>query len=64
MKAGRYDAAQRRRSVRRGRERGCWIYIPAEELHRAGIDLDAPPPFYKVWGRHGRGLAGRFYREA
>ena len=64
MKAGRYDAAQRRRSVRRGRERGCWVYVPAEELQRAGIDLDGPPPFYKVWGRRGGGLAARFYREA
>lgn len=37
-------------SVRRGRERGCWVYIPADELKAAGIPPDAPPPFYKMCG--------------
>lgn len=51
--AGRYDSAARRQSVRRGRERGCWVYIPAEELDKTGFG-DGPPPFYRCWGG-GRG---------
>ena len=58
-----YDAAKRRRSVRRGRERGCWVYIPLEVLLRAGID--GPPPFYRVWGSAVRGarVTVNLYRE-
>lgn len=63
MKAGRYDSAQRRRSVRRGRERGCWVYIPAEELQRAEIDPHGPPPWYRTWGTGRGGTMLRFYRE-
>ena len=43
----RYDAATRVQSVRNGRERGCWVYIPAEVLAAAEIPLDAPPPWYR-----------------
>lgn len=50
---GQYDRARRRRSVRRGRERGCWVYIPEEELRKAGIE--GPPPFYRTWGSAVRG---------
>lgn len=63
MKAGRYDAARRRRSVRRGRERGCWVYIPAEELEKAGIDPGGPAPLYRTWGTSRGGSFLRFYRE-
>lgn len=63
MKAGRYDAGQRRRSLRRGRERGCWLYIPAEELQRAGIDPAGPAPFYRTWGTPSGGVFARLYRE-
>jgi hypothetical protein len=63
VKAGRYDAARRRRSVRRGRERGCWVYIPLEELERAGITGERP--WYRVWGSAVRGarVTVNLYRE-
>lgn len=58
-----YDFARRRRSVRRGRERGCWVYVPSDELVKAGYDPDDPPPFYRTWGsRHGSVLI-RFYKK-
>jgi hypothetical protein len=60
--AGRYDHAERRRSVRRGRERGCWVYIPAEELERTG-HASGPPPFYRLWGTARGGVLVRLYRE-
>lgn len=56
-----YDPLRRRRSVRAGRERGCWVYIPAVELERAGIEPDSPPPLYRVWGGHRGGLVLRLY---
>lgn len=61
---GRYDSAARRRAVRKQRERGCHLYIPAEELIAAGLDPHAPePPFYRVWGRPGGSILVRLYRE-
>lgn len=48
-RAGRHDPAQRRKSQRRGRERGCWVYIPAESLQKAGVDVGGAEPFYRVW---------------
>jgi len=56
IKAGRHDDhGQRRRALRTGRERGCWLYIPFEQLARTGTDLAGPPPFYRVWaGARGR----------
>lgn len=48
--AGRaHDPAERRRTKRAGRERGCWLYIAAEQLAEAGVQVDAPPPEYRVW---------------
>jgi len=61
---GKYDAAARRRAQRRGRERGCSVYIPAEELVKAGIDPDGPVPFYRTWGTSRGGVMVRLYREA
>lgn len=58
-----YDQAARRRGVRRGRERGCWLYIPAEELQAAGLDSSEPPPFYRIWPRSRRTVLVQFYRE-
>lgn len=49
MKAGRHDAGARRIAQRRGRERGCWVYIAAEQLERTGLSLDTRPPYYRVW---------------
>jgi hypothetical protein len=58
-----YDSAYRRRAVRKGRERGCWVYIPAEELHAAGIGPGLPPPHYRLWSQE-KVVLVRFYREA
>jgi hypothetical protein len=57
----RYDFAERRRSTRTGRERGCWVYIPAEELRKADIDPSGPRPWYRVWGSPGGGVMLRLY---
>jgi hypothetical protein len=58
-----YDAMARRRAQRRGRERGCWVYVPAEELRKAGHDPAGPPPFYRTWGSARGGVMVRLYRE-
>lgn len=47
--AGRHDPAKRRRAHRRGRERGCHVYIAADELVALGIDPLGPTPFYRAW---------------
>jgi len=58
----RYDAGRRRQSIRRGRERGCWVYVPAEELERANIDPYGPAPLYSMWGRQRGSLLVRLYK--
>lgn len=67
LAAGRYDALARRQATRKQRERGCSVYIPAEELAKAGIDPDGPAPFYRTWGyRRGPNSASvivALYRE-
>ena len=60
----RYDAAARRVAQRRGRERGCWVYVPAEELVKAGIDPAGEPPLYRTWGTRSGGVLVRLYRQA
>jgi hypothetical protein len=50
VRPGRHDSAERRRSLRHGRERGCWVYIAAETLVTAGIAPDDPPPLYRMAG--------------
>lgn len=60
---GAYDSARRRQAKRTGRERGCWIYIPAEELARAGIDPHGPLPLYRTWGTARRGVLVRLYED-
>lgn len=57
-----FDPAVRRQSVRRGRERGCWVYIPAAHLIDAGLSPADPPPFYKTWPGQSSARV-RFYRE-
>lgn len=52
--AGRHDPAQRRRATRGGRQRGCFIYIAAEQLQEAGIDPNGPAPYYRLWVNKGR----------
>lgn len=54
--AGRHDAALRKQSTRGGRDKGCRVYIAAEQLEAAGIDPNGPAPFYRVWA----GPRGRF----
>lgn len=63
LPSGRYDAGERRLAKRSGRERGCWTYIPAAELQKAGVDPDGPPPRYRTWGTKGGGVFIRLYRE-
>lgn len=61
-RSGGYDPARRRRGARAGRERGCWVYIPAAELRKAGVDVDAGrPPDYRVWGGPRGGVVVSFY---
>lgn len=55
LASGRHDHAARRRAVRKGRERGCSVYIPAELLQASPL-ADTWPIFYRVWG----GQRGRF----
>jgi hypothetical protein len=59
----RYDSAARRRSARRGRERGCHVYIPAEELTKAGFDPAGPPPYFRTWGAKGGRVIVNLYAE-
>lgn len=63
-----YDAARRRRAVRKGRERGAWIFIPISELVAAGIDPYADPPEYLTRGYrrsvHGHSVVVSLYGEA
>jgi len=58
-----YDSARRRRSVRKGRERGCWVYVPGEELEKASIPPADPPPYYRLWPRKRATVLVQFYRE-
>lgn len=63
LAAGRHDPAARRRAQRRGRERGCWVYISAGQLQEAGVPLTEAPPFYRTWpGRGGRVIVN-LYKE-
>jgi hypothetical protein len=60
---GNYDHHRRRRTVRNGRERGCWVYIPAAELRKAGYLPSESVPWYRVWGGIRGGIRLRLYRE-
>jgi hypothetical protein len=63
MSSGRYDHAARRRSQRHRRQRGCLVYLPAEELAKTGIDMHGPPPAYRVWGAPRGRVVIQLYRE-
>lgn len=57
------DPGYRRQATRSGRMKGCYIYIPAQTLQEAGVDVSGPPPRYRVWrGRRGS-LLVTLYRE-
>ncbi len=53
----RYDSVERRKGVRKPRDRGVWVFIPAVELRKAGIDPHAEPPTYRTVG-HQRSTHG------
>lgn len=57
------DPAGRHRGVRRGRERGCWVYVPAEQMRAAGVNVERgqPPPDYRVWAGRKRTTLIQFY---
>jgi hypothetical protein len=59
----RYDEEFRRQSVRRGAERGVWVFVPARELRAAGLDPHEAAPKYKVWGRPRGSVLVRLYRR-
>lgn len=62
--SGKHDPAARRKAQRRGRERGCWVYIAADDLAAAGFAAGDPPPWYRIWGgRRGRYIV-TLYRDA
>jgi hypothetical protein len=61
IKAGRHDAAALRHSKRAGRERGCWVYVPAEQLVEAGLNPYDPAPDYRVWSGKKRTLLVQLY---
>jgi hypothetical protein len=62
--SGVYDPARRRRSVRRGRERGCWVYIPAAVLREIGVELERErPPLYRIFAGRRRSLAVTLYKQ-
>lgn len=58
-----YDHAKRRASKRRGREKGCWVYIPMVELEEAGFPPTEHPPYYRVWGLSGATVIVKLYRD-
>lgn len=61
--AGKHDQAQRRRAKRGGRETGCWIYIPGEQLERAGFVRENPPPYYRTWDGRKHTVLVQLYAE-
>ncbi len=67
MAAGRYDSAERRKSQRAGRQRGCFVYIPAEALVDAGFNPADDPPYYRTTGyqrsRNAGSVIVSLYRE-
>lgn len=58
-----HDHAERRASVRRGKERGCWLYVTASALARAGFAAGDPPPFYRTWASARGRVAVQLYRS-
>jgi len=61
--AGRHDQGARRRAARKQRERGCHLYIPAEQLVEAGIDPAGPAPWFKTWPGRKRTIIVQLYTE-
>ena len=60
---GGYDPARRRRCLSAGRQRGCYIYIPAAVLRASGFTAANPPATYRTWGGRRGSVLLRLYRE-
>lgn len=56
-----YDRGARRRAVRKGRERGCWVYIPAEELDLVDRLDPEVVPLYRLWPSRSGAFTIRLY---
>lgn len=54
---------ERRQSTRKQRERGAWLYIPAEELEASGFDPKGPPPAYRIFRGRKHQFMVQLYRE-
>ena len=62
-RGGRSDLGRRRIATRAARQRGCYIYIPAQVLQQVGIDPYGPTPEYRVWGDRSGGVTLRLYKR-
>jgi hypothetical protein len=58
-----HDPGLRRKATRGGRQKGCFVYIPAEVLQAAKVDPAGPVPYYRTWGSKGGSVLVRLYRE-
>ena len=58
-----YDSARRRKTVRKGRERGVWLFVPAEVLEAANIDVKADPPWCRLFSNVRQRVIVQFYDE-
>lgn len=60
-----HDPSRKRRALRKARERGCSVYIPAEVLEHAGM-ADGEAPLYRTWASRTRrgAVMIQLYREA
>lgn len=63
LKPGRFDHAMRRKAIRKQRESGCSVYLPAEVLALTGFDPKGPVPFYRCWGASRGRIVVQLYRE-
>jgi hypothetical protein len=57
------DHAERRAAVRAGRQRGCRVYIPGDQLEVAGYPPSEPPPFYRTWANPRGRIVIQLYRR-
>lgn len=56
-----YDSTQHKQSRRAPRRKGVDVFIPAEELRKAGVDPEGPAPAYRVWGSRNGSILVRLY---
>lgn len=59
----RHDPAQRRKLTRGGRQKGCYVYIPAKIVQAATGSLGGPVTHYRTWAGKGGSVLIRLYRE-